>query len=486
MNNTEKIGLKKIILFGSGDLFGGGSQVIVSFFYLIFLTDVVGISIGTAGLVVGAARFWDAISDPLMGIITDNTKSKWGRRRPYFFLGFFAILAAYILLWMPTGIASESGKVAFAIVSYLFYSTVITMVLVPYSAMSAEITMDYEERNKVNGVRLFFSQLASLIGAVLPLTIVGFFFNPETGIGDEALGFGVMGLVFAIFFAVPYLLIALFIKENTDIERKRSKFSLKVFLSPFRVRAFRLLLGLYVMAFVAMDVISAIIAYYMRYYFGKPGDTEIVLGILLLSVIIMLPLVVIGANKIGKGWTFTIGATVAMLGVLLFAFLPQDANVILIYVAATVAGLGLAPVMTVPWLMFPDTTDVGELKFGERNEGSFSGLMTFVRKLANTIAFLFITRLLAGAGYLEPLKEKVEGRTVTTYFTQPDSVIQAFKIIIAVAPIVLLVLAIFLAIRYPLTKHKHDRLRAHLEAKREGLESPLLPEEIQEIEASLL
>ena len=146
---TEKIGLKKIILFGSGDLFGGGSQVIVSFFYLIFLTDVVGISIGTAGLVVASARFWDAISDPLMGMITDNTKTKWGRRIPYFFLGFFGILAAYTMLWFPTGIASESGKVLFAVVSYMFYSTIVTMVMVPYSAMSAEITMDYEERNKV-------------------------------------------------------------------------------------------------------------------------------------------------------------------------------------------------------------------------------------------------------------------------------------------------------------------------------------------------
>jgi len=470
----EKLGLKRILLFGSGDLFGGGAQVIISFFYLLFLTDIVGLSGTQAGLIVLIARGWDAISDPLMGIMTDRTKSKWGRRRPYFFLGFFLIILSYSLLWFPTSFTTQGGKFLFSLTSYLFYSTIVTMVMVPYSAMSAEITMDYEERNKVNGVRLLFSQLASLLGAVLPLTIVALF-------ASDALGYGVMGFVFGIFFAVPFLLIALFIKERTHKEVANTKLSFKLFIKPFKVRTFRLLIGLYIGAFITMDVISAIFAYYMRYYFNRPEDITIVLGILLLSVIVLLPFVVIGANKIGKGKTFSIGAFVSMIGVVALALMPQDASIVFIYAVASVVGMGLAPCMVIPWLMFPDTTDAGELAFEERNEGSFSGIMTFVRKLSSAIAIFFVGLILDLSGYIKPVTEKIAGVTETKYFAQPDQVLTAFKIIVAIFPLVLMTFSIYLALKYPLNKERHAKLRSHLSSIKQGEKSPLSDEELQEL-----
>ncbi len=472
----ERLNLKKMLIFGSGDLYGGGAQVIISFFYLIFLTDVVGLRPSLAGLIVLIARIWDAISDPLMGHITDRTKTRWGRRRPYFFLGFFLIILSYSLLWFPTSFQTDLGKFIFCLTSYLFYSTVVTMVMVPYSAFSAEISRDYEERNKANGFRLFFSQFASLLGAVLPLTIVALFTTEKTG-------YGVMGLVFGIFFAIPFLLIFIFLRESQYKELVKTKFSLKSFFKPFKVRTFRILIGLYIGAFITMDVISAIFAYFMRYYLNRPDDTTIVLGILLISVVVLLPFVVYGANNIGKGKTFSMGAFIAMVGVVLLALLPQDVSIVVVYIVASVVGIGLAPCMVIPWFMFPDATDAGELKFGERNEGSFSGIMTFVRKSTSAVAIFAVGVILDIAGYIEPITNADGSQT---YFDQPEQVLNAFKIIVAVIPIVLMSTAIYLALIYPLNKQRHDKLRSHLESIKKGENSPLTDEEIQKLNEDLV
>ena len=475
----EKIGFKKVLLFGSGDMFGGGAQVIVSFFYLVFLTDIVGLTPAIAGTIVLISRIWDAISDPLMGIITDKTKSRWGRRKPYFLLGFFMIILAYTFLWSTIPLGSTTAKFIYALVTYLFYSTIITMVLVPYSAMSTEVTFDFEERNSVNGTRLFFSQFASLLGAVLPLTIVGLF-------SDVIVGYNLMGLFFGIFFAVPYLLIFFFVKEN-KVPVHEEKFSIRTFVKPFQVKTFRRLIGLYIGAYITMDVISAVVAYHMRYYYGRPEDITIVLGILLLSVVVALPFIVIyGANKLGKGKTFAIGAVVALVGVITLALLPRDVAPFVVYLVAVITGFGLAPCTVMPWLMFPDATDAGELKFKMRNAGSFSGIMTFTRKLASAIGIFLVGLLLEWGGYIQPITKKVNDVWETTYFTQPDTVFTAFKIIIAGVPIVLLVFGIILALKYPLNKKRHQQLRLHLDALNDGKPSPLSEDQIKQLEDDLL
>jgi sugar (glycoside-pentoside-hexuronide) transporter len=478
-NSQNKIGFKKVLLFGSGDLYGGGAQVVVSFFYLLFLTDIVGLTPALAGTIVLVSRVWDAISDPLMGVISDKTKTRWGRRRPYFLAGFLLIILSYTLLWSTLPLGTQSTKFVFALVTYLFYSTVITLVMVPYSAMSTEVTFDYEERNSVNGTRLFFSQLASLLGALLPLTIVSLF-------SDVILGYNMMGLLFGIFFGLPFLLIFLFLREKEGLHHDEP-FHIKTFIRPYQVKTFRRLIGLYIGAFIAMDVISAVVAYHLRYYYNRPEDITIVLGILLLSVIAALPLIVIyGANKLGKGKTFALGAIVTIFGVIIMALLPREVPGYVIYLVAIVTGFGLAPCTAIPWLMFPDATDAGELKFKMRNAGSFSGVMTFTRKLSSAIGIFLVGLMLEFGGYVAPVTEQIDGVWQTSYFEQPETVFTVFRIIIAVVPTVLLIFGIILALKYPMNKTRHKKLRSHLDALKEEKPSPLSLQEIEELELELL
>ncbi len=450
-NPHKKLTRFEGLSFASGDLFGGGAQTMIAFFYLRFLTDMVGIQPGLAALVIAVSKIWDAVSDPLMGVITDNTRSRWGRRRPYFLVGFFAIIIAMLLLWLPVRFENTGLRAAFVLFSYLFYSTVQTIVMVPYSAMSAEISMDYEERNFVNGTRLLFSQLSTLLAAVLPMVIIAAF-------ADTRLGYNVMALVFGVFYATPFLLIFFFCNERVPEPDEKAAFDLRIFLKPMKLRSFRLLVAIYLGAFLIMDITSSVFTYYMDYFLRRPGELEYVLGTLLVVSTCLVPLVIYMANRMSKARSFLIFLVVWLLGIVLISQINTGWPSWAIYVIAAIMGIGTTGGIVTPWIMYPDVTDVGELAFGKRVSGSFSGLMTFFRKVSGALAIFIVGLILQVSGYRIPLQEVVEGKLVVTKFDQPESVIIALRLIVAVIPLILLGIVFYAAWRYPLTKELHERL----------------------------
>jgi len=453
--NIKKITKREIAVFGSGDIFGGGAQLIVNFFYLIFLTDVVKLNPAYAGIVVLISRIWDAVSDPLMGVITDNTKTKYGRRKPYLLVGSFAIIIAFVLLWWPVSFSSQITTFIYVLFAYLFYSTVSTIIMVPYSSMSSEISLDYKERSIVNGTRLFFSQVSSLLCAVIPMEIVH-------RASDIRTGYMLLGITFGIFFAIPLFSIFFVCKERAPITDTTNKASFKLFLEPFKIRTFKLLILIYLFAFFAMDVISSILAYYMKYYLLRIDELNYVLGTMLIVQIAFLPLAVKISNKIGKHKTFMISASIWIGGAILLGIYSLSWPTWAIYVIAGIIGLGLCGCVVMPWLMFPDVTDVGELYFGERRSGSFGGIMTFMRKSSSAIGIFVISLILQFSGYRKPITQG--GKEILQ--VQPESLIYALRIIVVAVPLLLLGIAIFLARKYPLSRQIHDRLSNYLNYKR--------------------
>ena len=123
MNNTQSIDKKNIILYGLGDLFGGGAFLIIGTLYMIFLTDIVGLSPGRAGTVLVLGKIWDAVSDPLMGYLSDHTKTKYGKRRIYFLIGIIPIAISFTLLWYPIDFSSQLFLFLYYSFAYIFFST---------------------------------------------------------------------------------------------------------------------------------------------------------------------------------------------------------------------------------------------------------------------------------------------------------------------------------------------------------------------------
>ncbi|MBU1020112.1 MAG: MFS transporter, partial [Firmicutes bacterium] len=165
---------KNILSYAVGDLYGGGAFFIIGALFLVFLTDVAGLSPALAGTIILVGKLWDAFTDPTMGYISDNTKSRYGRRRIYFLIGIVPIFISWVLLWSSFGFESTVAKFVYYLIIYLLFNTVFTLIMVPYNSMPAEMTKDYADRSKLITVRMLFSQGGMLLGAVLPLTIINF------------------------------------------------------------------------------------------------------------------------------------------------------------------------------------------------------------------------------------------------------------------------------------------------------------------------
>lgn len=158
----KEIKTQNIIFYGMGDLYGGGAFFVIGTLFLIFLTDVIGLTPAKAGLVLVLGKSWDAISDPLMGYISDHTRSRFGRRRVYFLIGIIPIALSFFLLWYPAEFNSETFLFLYYVFAYIFFSTIFTMVMVPYSALNAEMTENYQIRTRLSASKMLFSQFSSV------------------------------------------------------------------------------------------------------------------------------------------------------------------------------------------------------------------------------------------------------------------------------------------------------------------------------------
>ncbi len=469
---TEKLTVTTKIGFGLGDLYGGGSMMIIGFFYLYFLTDVVRISPSLAGTVFLISKIWDAISDPLMGTISDRTRTRFGRRRPYFLAGIALIFLSFFMLWYPVDFNLEVHRFAFVLGAYLFFSTVLTMVMIPYNALASELTLDYNERTALSTIRIFFSSFSSLLCAVIPMEIVKI-------LPDVRQGYITMGVSFGIFFALPFIAVFFTTFERKSFQQHTASFSIKrMFVEPFKTRSFLYILFMYMFAFVAIDAVMSIIIYFMTYYLHRGGETNYVLGVLLLVQILGLPFYAWLSKKTGKRCAFTTGITLWIV-FMLFSFLVRPGSPEpVIYIFAGCIGFATGGVVVMIYSIFPDMPDIDELYSGERREGIYSGLFTFMRKLSSAIGIFLISNAIQLAGYRPPEEVNQGGTIQMVEQIQSPEFIFILRLVFAVLPVILLLFGLYGAWRYGLTPQLHAQLKEFLKKRREGL---LGPDEAQDL-----
>jgi len=458
----EKIKTSTKWFFALGDIFSGGFFNIVNFFYSIFLTDVVGISPYWAGVVFLIGNFMDAVTDPAMGIISDNTRTKFGRRRPYIILGAPLIFFAFVMMWFPLSGGTEVSKIVFYIFAFILMNTVTTIVQVPFLAMAAELTTDYNERTSLTNVRMIVSVISSIICAVLPMLIVGMYQEVRSG-------YVAMGIIFGLFFSLPLIFVFLKVKERRQFSG-RKKGSFREMFSPMRLRVFRRFMYIYLGIILAMDTLAMIFAYYMTYSLERPGELSFVLGALLVSQVAVVPVASWFAKKTSKISAIIVGNIGWMLCAASSFLLSSDGPGFHIYLLACILGGFMAFSLIGYNALFGDVTEVGEYHLGYRAEGSFYGIQQFIRKCCAAIANWFALFLLGLAGFITP-KEVIENG-VTQLLSQPQTPLVLFTInaILGIVSIILLIPSTFFASRWKLTKEKHAKLIAYLDRKRVGLE----------------
>ena len=465
MTLWQKIG------YGLGDIYGGGAGIIISFYYLYFLTDIIHLRPALAGLVILISKGYDAITDPFEGLISDRTRTKLGRRRPYLLAGIPLVFISFFLLFYPVSLEQEYARLIFVICTYLFYSTIVSIVMLNYNALQSELTSDYNERTQLSSLRIFFSAFSSLICAVVPLEIVDM-------VADVRQGYILMGIIFGLFFALPFIATFFSTKERKEFQKEPGKFDLKsAFIEPFKVKTFVHTLFMYLFAFIAMDVVSSILIYFMTYYLGRGSEANFVAGALLIAQVVILPFYVWYSKKYSKRAGYMLAAGIWSGLMLTSFFLGPNNPGFVIYVFASLVGFGTGGVVVMIYAIFPDIPDVDELRSGERREGIFSAMIGFMRKLSSAITLFLVSQIIDWTGYIAPVEEIVNGVVTMVEQAQPQSFIIGLRAIFILIPILFLLAGLFFASKNKLTRDHYQTLQQLLEKKRR--DDPLTESEIE-------
>jgi len=449
----KQVRFKNLIAYGFGELYGGGSFVVISMLFIFYLTDVVGMPPALAGLVVMLGKVWDGVSDPLMGYISDNMKTKYGRRRIFFLAGILPVAVTFFMLWVQVGTPSQTLAFLYYVAAYLLFSTVFTMVMIPYRALNAELTPDYKIRTRLTSTKMIFSQVSALLSATLPKIIVD-----KVYADDPAQGFLVMGIIFGIFYAVPWIVVYLGTWEAPSAERGETT-SFFSFINNFKTlfisRSFRVQMGMYISVYSAMDILMAMFVYYLTYYIGKKEIFSLCMGSMILTSIAMVPLYTFIANKKGKGFAFIVGLCIWGAAMVLSLAMNGSTPIAFIVLLCVLIGIGMSSGVLMPWAMLPSIIDVDELITGTQRAGTCSGAMTLVRKMVQAVTLFLFGNLLALIGY-------------TANTAQTASTLFWMKIMFFVLPGVLLLAGIIIAARFKITPATHAVLQAELGRLKEG------------------
>ncbi|MCA9921222.1 MAG: MFS transporter, partial [Anaerolineales bacterium] len=343
------------ILFSSGDLTTNSFQAVILFYQLYFLTDVAGLRPGYAAWAIAAGRLWDAVNDPLFGILSDRIKSRFGRRRVLLLFGAVPLGVAFMLMWMIPD-TSQAGLAIFYTLTFILFDTCYTAVHVGYNALTPVVTKDYDERSSLNGYRMFFGLTGSL-GAVILATLL------SDLVANQQQLFLYIGMGVGLFNIIPPLLVfAITPQYRTHLDADPLS-PLASFLETVKNHAFQMVMGLYLFSWTTASIMAAVLVFFANYYLLIPEQANYYVLAAQGSAILFIPVVVFMAHRLDKRRTFIINNAVwIVLLLLLFGIRPEQSG--LVYVLAGLAGLGIATVYVIPWAMIPDIIEDDQLRTG--------------------------------------------------------------------------------------------------------------------------
>lgn len=453
----EKLSLKTKLAFGAGDLGPAIMASINGFFLLDFLINVASIRPAIAGTIFLIVKIWDAVNDPLVGWLTDKTQSAMGRRRPWLLFGAVPFGLAFFLHWVVPPF-DDTGKFWYYLIVALLLDTALTVVGVPYTALTAELTSDYDERTSLNAFRFSFSILGGVLAAFFHTQIVGAF--P----GQPGIGNGVSLFIWSVVSVAGLLLTFAGTKEPAQpaaAHKEEGPGFIEGILIAFRNRPFVLVTIIYLLSWLTIQFVQNNLFIYARDWVGiNVQDFGLILLALQFSAFVWVLIWTRVSGWLGKQLVYYIGAAVFVV-VLIGLYFVQPGQTTLLTVLAIVAGVGVAVCYLIPWSMLPDVVELDELQTGQRREGVFYGFFVFLQKLGLSLGLFISAQVLDWAGYIpaEP------GQPVPV---QPEAVLSALRFLVGPAGAAIILLSFLAVYLYPINKQKHAEIKAQLEARKQG------------------
>ncbi|MBE2280183.1 MAG: MFS transporter [Ignavibacteriaceae bacterium] len=436
----------------------------------IVLNVGLGINPALVGTLQAIPRFTDALTDPIMGYISDKTNSKYGRRRPYIFIGAIFVGLVFALMWqLPEGYSEMFYFWFFligSIIFYLFY----TMFATPWVALGYELTTDYHERTRLMGVMNFMGQFAwiSLPWFYAFMENDRLFSNSVEGARTLAIFIGifvaVVGIMPAIFTKERYVAVDGEIKEKTKIlaglKTNVALFFKGLLVTVKRVEFLKLCAGTFFL-FNGIMLVGAFSSYITIFYVCG-GDTSMgakYMGLFgtinTMSTLAAIAGVTWISSRIGKRKTFIIATSVTMVGSLSKWFFYDPMNPWLVLIPAPLMAVGMGALFTLMGSMIADVCDLDELETGERREGMFGSIYWWMVKLGMALAFGLSGFLLNATGFVVDFGG---AQTSSTFFWM--------RVVDVGIPAIAALIAIFSVASYKITEEKSYEIRSELEKRR--------------------
>lgn len=396
--------------YGIGNLSVGIAMQVVGTYLVFFSTVILGIPGYLVGLAVGFSVFWDAITDPVMGYISDITKSvKFGRRHLYLIIGSIGVSVTIFLMWIIPMQLSTNVKFVLLFIDIILFKTFITIYVTPYTALGAELSSDYNERTSIQSIKTIFFLFGLAFVSVAGLYL---FFQPTIDYPHGQLNpmsYRNIGIISAIVVLVStFVCFISTMKYIPQLNRKQIKENkgnnIHIFIdslkNTIKNKAFRAVALCYMFNNLASAFLSNIGLHVFTYTFVLTSQQiAIILGVQFLVSILSQPVWMIIARKYDKKPAMNIGLTFSVIAGFIFLILVIFKNniasqVLYFFPYAILAGFGTGALFTIPLSMVADTIDYDELNRGYRFEGFYFGSLTLYYKLSQAIAIFFIGVLL--------------------------------------------------------------------------------------------
>lgn len=456
MSKLPPLSLPVKLAYGVGELAAAIPASLSAFFVLYFFTTVAGLNPALAGAVLLIGRVWDAVNDPLIGWLSDRTRSPLGRRFPWMLGGMVPMAICALLLWVVPPFTTQGGIFGYYVVLSLFAFASFTAVQLPYTALAAELSDDYDERTTLIGTKAAFSIGGGIVALLMAQMVFAQVVEPRRQyfiLG--ALSASLVIVMICLCVAGTYRRYWQAQKAHASLHPPKGSPPLWADLqSVFRNRAFRQVLGLYLCSWMSVQVTAAMLPYFVGAWMGLPDTHFAQMALAVQGTAIAMLLV---WNRIarwsGKRTALLMGAPLALVA--LFGLVTvQPGQVVWMYTLGVVAGMGVATLYMVPFAMLPDVVDLDELQTGRRREGLYFSSLVFLQKFGLAAALFISGQLLSLTGYS------------SQNAVQPDQALWAIRLLIGPLPALLLLGSLWFTYRYPISRDRHRQILEALEVQR--------------------
>ncbi|MEZ4452841.1 MAG: MFS transporter [Nannocystaceae bacterium] len=427
---------KVVVGYGLGSLGTGIYTTVPGLLLLYYMTDVLGVAAGLAGLAILVPKLWDVFTDPWMGHLSDRTRSRWGRRRPYLLAGALTLPIFFGLLF-TTPILEPTGSFVYTLALFALCASAFTVYSVPYIAMPAEMSDDYHEATRLMAYRMAFMTVGILIagaGAPMLVKLGGGGRSGYTLMGWAIAGALLVGLASAFFGTrrAPYAA-----AEERDESQPGLLAQLRIALQN---RPFFVLIFAYALQLTAVGCLLATVPFFAKYIVGGGGDPEDMVTLLFVALvgpaIVMMPVWLAISRRLGKNRTYQISLVLFGLSTMTLWWSPGRPALAIVAVV-TVMGAAYAATQLFPFSMLPDVLAADRARDGVRREGIFSGVWMALDKGGVAFGGFLASQVLGATGFVESRPGVL--------VTQPASALEGIMIATAILPtgFTLLSLAIF-------------------------------------------